>query len=96
MAKKLTSAQQLALRNEAREWDDLSDEEVGSFFDTGRSVQIRLRRQPPKTLTLALDERTLNRLRRVARRKQLPPRQLAALWIAERLGAEQRATDRKD
>jgi len=88
MAKKLTAAQRLALRKEAEEWDRLSDEDWARLFDEGTPVQIRLRRPPPKILTVALDEQTLNRLRRIARRKQVQPRQLAAIWIAERLGEE--------
>jgi hypothetical protein len=95
MAKKLTAAQRRGLRAEAQDWDELSDEEFARLFDQGKSVQIRLRRPPPKTLTVELDERTLNRLKRVARRKQIGPRQLAALWIAERLGREQRVDDGK-
>ena len=91
MAQKLTPAQRRALREEARGWDELSDEEFARLFDEGKPVPIRLRRPPPKTLTVALDARTLNRLRRIARRKQVGPRQLAAIWIAERLGHEQDA-----
>ena len=89
MAQKLTAIQRQALRKEARKWDELSDAEIARLFDEGRPVRIRLRRLPPKTLTVALDVQTLNRLRRVARRKQVGPRQLAAIWIAERLGREQ-------
>ena len=89
VAQKLTPAQRRALREEARGWDELSDEEFARLSDEGKPVQIRLRRPPPKTLTVALDAQTLNRLRRIARRKQVGPRQLAAIWIAERLGREQ-------
>lgn len=91
VAQKLTPARRRALREEARGWDELSDEEFARLFEEGKPVQIRLRRPPPKTLTVALDARTLNRLRRIARRKQVGPRQLAAIWIAERLGHEQDA-----
>ena len=95
MAKKLTAMQREALLHEAQEWDELSDAEFARLFDDGKPVQLHLRRPPPKTLTVALDERTLNRLKRIARRKQLGPRQLAALWIAERLGTEQGAAKGK-
>ncbi len=95
MAQKLTPAQRRALREEARGWDALGDEEFARLFDEGKPVQVRLRRPPPKTLTVALDAQTLNRLRRIARRKQVGPRQLAAIWIAERLGREQAATERQ-
>jgi hypothetical protein len=88
MARKLTAAQRRAMRREAREWDEIGDEEFARMFDEARPVRIRFRRPPPRTLTLALDEQTLNRLRRVARRKQVGPKHLAALWIAERLGQE--------
>ncbi len=88
MAKKLTAAQRRALLEEARDWDQLSDEDLARVFDEGKPVNVRLRRPPPKTLTVALDEQTLNRLRRIARRKQVRPRQLAAIWIAERLREE--------
>ena len=99
MARKLTAAQRRALRKEAEEWDQLSDQDWARLFDEDTPVQIRVRRPPPKTLTVALDAQTLNRLRRVARRKQVRPRQLAAIWISERLGEEpasmprQRRTD---
>ena len=88
MARRLTAAKRRALRDEADEWDRLSDEDWARLFDEGTPVRIRLRRPPPKTLTVALDTQTLNRLRRVARRKQVGPRQLAAIWISERLGKE--------
>ena len=88
MAQKLTAAKRRALREEAEEWDQLGDADLAQLFDEGEPVQIRLRRLPPKTLTVALDAQTLNRLRRVARRKQVGPRQLAAIWISERLGEE--------
>ena len=88
MAKRLTAAARRALQTEAREWDALTDIEVARLFDTARPVGVRVRRPPPKSLTVALDRDTLNRLRRVARRKQVRPRQLAAMWIAECLARE--------
>lgn len=88
MAEKLTAAKRRVLREEAEEWDRLSDDELAQQFDKGKPVHVRLRRPPPKTLTVALDAQTLNRLRRVARRKQVGPRQLAAIWISERLREE--------
>jgi hypothetical protein len=88
VARKLTAAQRRALRKEAEEWDRLSDEDWARLFDEGTPVKIHIRRPAPTTLTVALDEKTLNRLRRIARRKQVRPRQLAAIWIAERLREE--------
>jgi hypothetical protein len=95
VAQKLTAARRRALRKEAREWDELTDEEFARLYEEGKPVQIRLRRPPPKTLTVALDAQTLNRLRRIARRKQVGPRYLAAIWIAERLGREQAAAGKQ-
>jgi hypothetical protein len=95
VAKKLTAAQRGRLSKEAEEWDQLSDEDFARLIDEGTPVQIRFRRPPPKTLTVALDGQTLNSLRRIARRKQVRPRQLAAIWIAERLGKEQATTPRQ-
>jgi hypothetical protein len=92
----MTAARRQALHNEAEEWDQLTDEAFAQLFDQGKAVQIRLRRPPPKTLTLALDEPTLNRLKREARRRQVQPRQLAAMWISERLGAKERAEESSD
>ena len=88
MAQKLTAARSRALRQESREWDEIGDQEFARIFEEAKPVRVHLRRPPPKTLTVALDEQTLNGLRRLARRKQVGPRQLAALWIAERLGQE--------
>ncbi len=95
MAQKLTAGQRRALREEAQEWDKLGDEELARLFDEEKPVRVRLRRPPPKTLTVALDAQTLNRLRRIARRKQVGSRQLAAIWIAERLGREQATAGRQ-
>ncbi len=89
MAEGLTAAQRRALRDEAREWDQLGDDEFARLFEKGSPVQNRLRRPLPKPLTIALDERTLNALKRLARRKQIRARHLAAIWIAERLAQEQ-------
>jgi hypothetical protein len=88
VAQKLTVAQRRALEQEAVGWDELSDEDFARLFDEGQPVRVRVRRPPPKTLTIALDEQTLNRLRRIARRKQVRARHLVAMWIAERLAQE--------
>jgi hypothetical protein len=95
MAQKLTSAQRRALKQEAVGWDKLSDEEFTRLFDEGRPVKVRIRRPPPKTLTIALDEQTLNRVKRVARHKQVRARQLVAMWIAERLTQERPAKNHR-
>jgi len=95
VAQKLTAGQRRVLREEARQWDQLGDEEWARLFDAEKPVHVRLRRPPPKTLTVALDAQTLNRLRRIARQKQIGPRHLAAIWIAERLGREQVATGKQ-
>ena len=88
MARKLTIRQRLTLKEEAEEWDRLADEDFARLFTEGQPVKVRLRRPPPKTLTVALDEKTLNLLKRLARQKQIGPTHLAALWIAERLASE--------
>ena len=88
MAQKLTAAQTRALRREAAGWDKLSDEDFARLFGESQPVKLRLRRPPPKTLTVALDEQTLNRLKRIARHKQIHARHLVAMWIAERLTQE--------
>lgn len=55
MAQELTAAERQALREEAEEWDQLSDEDFARLFDEGEPVPIRLRRRPPKTPTVAPD-----------------------------------------
>ena len=95
MAQKLTTAQRRDLREEAQGWDELTDEQLARLFDEGKPVRIRLRRPPPKTLTVALDPQMLNRLRRLARQKQVGARHLVAIWIAERLGQEQAPADKR-
>lgn len=91
MAQKLTVAQRRALKVEAVGWDELSDENFTQLFNEGQTVKVRARRPPPKTLTVALDEQTLNRLKRIARNKQVRPCHLVAMWIAERLNQERPA-----
>lgn len=88
MAQKLTTRQKRALKKEAGDWDSLSDADFAQLFADGEPVKTRLRRPPLKKLTISLDEQTLNLLKRLARRKQVGPTQLAALWIAERLAEE--------
>ena len=91
MAQKLTAGQRRALKREAVAWDELSDEDFARLFADGQLVKVRVRRPPPKTLTVAVDEQTLNRLKRLARHKQEHARHLVAIWIAERLTQERPA-----
>jgi hypothetical protein len=79
MAQKLTAARRRALKREAIGWDELSDEDFARLFAKGQPVKVRVRRPPPKTLTVALDEQTLNRWKRIARRKQVRACHLARL-----------------
>jgi hypothetical protein len=88
MARKLTARQRQTLKEEAHAWDRLADEDFVHLFTEGQPVKVRLRRPPPKTLTVALDAKTLNLLKRLARQKQVGPTHLAAMWIAERLASE--------
>lgn len=88
MARKLTTRQRQTLKEEAEEWDQLADEDFARLFTEGQPVKVRLRRPPLRALTVALDEKTLNLLKRLARQKQIGPTHLAAMWIAERLAAE--------
>jgi hypothetical protein len=88
MARKLTPRQKQTLRKEAEEWDRLADEDFARLFTEGQPVKVRLRRPPPKILTVTLDEKILNLLKRLARQKQIGPTHLAAMWIAERLAVE--------
>jgi hypothetical protein len=88
VAQKLTVAQRRALKREAVGWDELSDEDFARLFDRGQPVSVRVKRPPPKTLTIALDEQTLNRLKRIARHKQVRARHLVAMWFAVRLALE--------
>jgi len=88
MAQKLTAPQRRALKREALAWDELSDDDFARLFSDGQPVKVRIRRPPPKTLTVAIDEQTLNHLKRIARHKQVRARHLVAMWIAERLAQE--------
>ena len=92
MARKMTTVHRRAMKAEVCAWDEVSDDEFSRMFAEATPVRTRIRRPPPRALTVPLDEQTLNRLRRIARRKQVGPRHLAALWIAERLGKESLAT----
>ena len=94
MARKLTVAERRKLREEAAEWDRLSDAEVADLFDSGEPVRLRIRRPPPRVVPVALDERAFGSLTRIARHKQVGLRDLAAMWIAERLAQEERRRSR--
>ena len=89
MAQKLTATRRRLLRVEAADWDRLSDDELTRLFEKGRPLGVRVRRPLPKVFPIAIDEPTLNGLKRIARRKQTGARHLAAIWIAERLAREQ-------
>ena len=95
MAQRLTASDRRTLRREAAEWDRLGDEEFARLFETGRLVRVRIRRPLPRILPIALDQPTLNGLKRIARRKQVETRHLAAIWIAERLAQEQVGSRRR-
>jgi len=95
MAQKLSAAERQALKREAVGWDELSDEDFARLFSEGQPVKVRVRRPPPKVLTITLDEPTLNRLKRVARHKQVRARHLVAMWIAERLSQERAAKNHR-
>ena len=88
MAQKLTAPQRRAMKREAVAWDELSDDDFARLFSEAQPVKVRIRRPPPKTLTVAIDEQTLNHLKRIARHKQVRARHLVAMWIAERLAQE--------
>ena len=88
MARKLTARQRQTLKEEAQAWDRLADEDFARLFTEGQPVKVRLRRPPPRMLTVALDEKTLNLLKRLACQKQIGPTHLAVMWIAERLASE--------
>ena len=79
MAQRLTIEQKQALQKEAEVWDQLSDQDFAQLFDEGQPVKQRIRHPPPKTLTINLDEKTLNLLKRVARQKQIGYTHLAAM-----------------
>ena len=89
MAERLTASQRRGLREEAADWDRLGDDALTRLFHEGRLLGVRVRRPLPKVLPVAFDEATLNGLKRIARRKQIAVRHLAAMWIAERLAQEQ-------
>ena len=89
VAQKLTGTRRRLLRVEAADWDRLSDDELTRLFEKGRPLRVRVRRPLPKVFLIALDESTLNGIKRIARRKQTGVRQLASIWIAERLAREQ-------
>jgi hypothetical protein len=89
VAQKLTAAQRRLLREEAADWDRLSDDELARLVEKARPLSVRVRRPFPKVLPITLDESTLNGLKRIARRKQVDVRYLMAMWIAERLAREQ-------
>lgn len=89
MAQRLTASHRRVLHEEAVAWDRLGDEDFTRLFETGRPLRVRVRRPLPKILAIALDESTLGGLKRIARRKQVQSRHLAAMWIAERLAQEQ-------
>lgn len=88
MAQRLTATHRRALRKEAQEWDRLSDEDLMRLLDTARPVNVCVRRPGPTVLQIALDEVLVNRLKRVARRKQLRVQELVAMRVAERLADE--------
>jgi hypothetical protein len=92
MAQRLTASRKQALKSEVADWDETSDADLLRLFDAGQPVRTRLRRSARKTLIIALDEQTLNWLKRAARRRQVDPKALAAIWVVERLAKEQTAS----
>jgi hypothetical protein len=61
-AQELTATGRRRLREEATDWDRLSDQELTRLFEKGRAPRVRVRRPLPKVFSVAVDES--------ARRKQ--------------------------
>ena len=89
VAQRLTASQRRALHEEATVWERVGDDEFTRLVAKGRPLRVRVRRPLPRVLAIALDAPALNGLKRIARRKQVEARHLAAMWIAERLAREE-------
>lgn len=78
------------LKKEAKEWDrtiaEESSEHVQKMLDQAESFKIP--RPPRQPVSIRLDPFDIAMVKRIARRKGIPPAQLMATWLHERIERE--------
>jgi len=78
------------LKEEAKEWDrtiaEESSEHVQKMLDQAESFKIP--RPPRQPVSIRLDPFDIAMVKRIARRKGIPPTQLMATWLHERIERE--------
>jgi predicted DNA binding CopG/RHH family protein len=78
------------LKEEAKEWDRTiakeSSEHVQKMLDQAESFKIP--RPPRQPVSIRLDPFDIAMVKRIARRKGIPPTQLMATWLHERIERE--------
>lgn len=80
------------LRKEAHDWDSaISGETPAETEDLlNQATLFDIPRPPRKPVSVRMDSLDLAMLKRLARQKGLPPSQLMAMWLHERIEQEKR------
>ncbi|MEW6667548.1 MAG: hypothetical protein AB1512_20265 [Thermodesulfobacteriota bacterium] len=80
------------LRREARDWDAAIARETPSQTEDllKQAKPFEISRPPRRPVSVRMDSLDLAMLKRLARKKGLPPAQLMAMWLHERIEQEKR------
>ncbi|MBI5287352.1 MAG: hypothetical protein HY873_00060 [Chloroflexi bacterium] len=71
-----------SIQDEAEFWDT---HDTGDFADEFRPVKVKFAKNLSEALSIRLDTKTLNDLRKQAAKKGIGPTTLARMWILEHL-----------
>ena len=91
---KLSTAKRKELQKEALKWDEdirqeSSNEKEQLLYKAEQFKAVRPARQP---ISLRMDPFDISMIKRLARKKGLPPSQLMAMWLHERVEIEKEKT----
>ena len=92
---KLPKAIKDRLSKEARDWDAAIAMETPAETEAllKQSKPFKVSRPPRKSVSVRVDTFDLAMLKRLARKKGLPPSQLMAMWLHERIEKEKTEQD---
>ena len=81
------------LKKEATEWDNTITEESPEYVEEllDKAVSFKIPRPARQPVSIRMDPFDISMVKRLARKKGIPPTQLMAAWLHERIEQEKDA-----
>ncbi len=81
------------LKKEATEWDNTITEESPEYVEKllDKAVSFKIPRPARQPVSIRMDPFDISMVKRLARKKGIPPTQLMAAWLHERIEQEKDA-----